>query len=81
MTHVLLCVLDMVDSSIELLIRQQEGLEEVKDKSVYEQLKFLLAERSRLLEEVNNGLTSGFYHTPEGNYTASELWDMLQQER
>ena len=51
----------------------QQGLEDVAQGTISEQIAYLLVERARLLDELEAEQTRNFVETPDGPMTAEQL--------
>lgn len=69
------------DETKEML--EQQGLHDILDSSTTEQIAYLLVERARLLDELEAEQTEAgtLFQTPDGAFSAAQLWAMLSQER
>ena len=51
----------------------QQGLDDIADSTVSEQVAYLLVERARLMDELEAEQARNVVHTPEGPMTAEQL--------
>lgn len=62
---------------------EQQGLHDIVNSTTTEQIAYLLVERARLLDELEAEQTEAgtVFQTPEGSFSAAQLWALLCQER
>ena len=59
----------------------QQGLDDIANSAPGEQIAYLLVERARLMDDLDELQSICYVQTPEGLCNAKQIYDMLEQER